>query len=171
MRRALEWLGGSVLVYALMAACSGGAKTAATSTPDGAAGEMVAGVGGAPNAAGGAPGATAEAGSGGLLDPVPDAGAQEAGAGPGPNGPALSYIKSVVDCESTIMVAGTDYPAATLTIEPASLLVASATISVSEGNIEGWFQAGNALVKPNGSEVGVLCNPGQETATFFVPNL
>jgi hypothetical protein len=84
MRRALEWLGGSVLVYVLMAACAGApggssSRSEAPTAEGGADGAVAAG--GVPNVpATGGEASPGEAGLGGVLDPVPPAMA-DAGAG------------------------------------------------------------------------------------------
>lgn len=83
IRRSLEWLGGSVLVYVVVVACGTSSPAdrvadAGSSGRSGSAGN--ASRGGAPSAGG----MTSEGGLGGFLAPVPDAGASEAGDGPGP---------------------------------------------------------------------------------------
>lgn len=75
IRKTLEWLGGSVVVYGVVAACgssSGAPDKRADASHAGRAGSSR---GGMPNAGG----EDGVGGLGGILDPVPDAGAADAG--------------------------------------------------------------------------------------------
>jgi len=94
MRKALEWLGGSCLVYGLMAACS---AAPGANAPGGAQAGPSAAMGGA-DGAGGAPhvGAAGEA----LVDDGPVPVAVAAGTGGGPGGaPVVALAPTVVEAE------------------------------------------------------------------------
>lgn len=88
MRRALEWLGGSVLVYGLMAACAG-ASGQQNASPEGRGGTVAGSPGGQPAVAAG------EA-AGGILDPVPPAMAAAGAAGE-----AEPWAVTTVPCDKT----------------------------------------------------------------------
>jgi hypothetical protein len=168
MRRALEWLGGSCLVYAALAACSGGGGAIAPGPDTG----MIASSGQPSSggvAAGGKEGVSA--GSGGLLDPVPPA--MAAGGGGSSAGPApITYASKVVACSSKIKVGATDFPAASLAIDPPSVPAAIATMHTVPypSAADGWLQGSpGGLVTPDGSQVAVICTSASEMVTFYVP--
>lgn len=163
-----------MLVYAAMAACSGGgAKTSGAGQAghaDAQGGDAMVAVAGAPNSASGAPSAS-EAGSGGLLDPVPHAGAQEGGGGP--VGPVFGYREQDADCDTVLNLGLTDYPIAILDLDPPSLAVAAATIPIVHAMPtlpDGWLHRDvGGFVKPDGSQVAARCTSKQDSVTFLVP--
>jgi hypothetical protein len=182
MRKALEWLGGSVLVYVLMAACAGAPGATAdrrspdTSAEGGADGAVAAG--GVPNVptTGGEP-SPGEAGLGGVLDPVPPAMAAGTGGGgaPGSGGGGATYTERSVECTGQLLSNGTKFPAAIVELDPPSLLRAAQVLAVTKstiGDADGpWMVAGSGTVaSPDGSKVGYICAKATDTVTVFVPN-
>jgi hypothetical protein len=174
MRKAIEVLVGSMVVYAAMAACSGGSHPGTTGRGRGAAGETVASTSGAPpTSGGGAPSAESGAATtaGGLLDPVPTAGAQEGGNGSGGAGPIFGYRRVTVPCDSDLKDINSEpIPVAILNIDPPSLTVAATTLHLSDSDrVPGWYgNRGFAYVEPNGSKVAVECF-NSAPVIFFVP--
>lgn len=175
MRRALEWLGGSVLVYALVAACSGapGATRQSTAGAGEASDPGVVADGGEKAAAASGGTASAVAGLGGMLDPVPPAmAAGGSGGNPAAPAPVVTYTKRAVSCSAKIKVSTTEFPAATLDIEPPSVTTAINVLhtlpyAAADG---GWLQGSpGALLQPDGSQVAVICPAATDTVTFYIP--
>lgn len=174
MRRALEWLGGSFLVYLALAACSGAVAVGTASTPNGDAGAPASS--GHANSGGGEVDAPLDmaagkaSGSGGLLDPVPTAMAA-AGAGMGgasPVGPA--QVTMTAPCDKQLKIGTSNQPVAifdfpgettgSLSRAKAILLFAGADISAAEGFI-GRVQ--DFYVKDG--QIAVWCTNASESAT------
>jgi hypothetical protein len=202
LQRALEFVGGAVGVYLAMVACSGAVRTP---RPEGAAGESVASAGasgesGRASVSGGAPGRSA-GGQGGLsdgvggesvesfagliTDPTPDAGAQEAGAGPGPETcecpeppvvpEEITWERYDVDCETVPETNATKF--ALLDLPDVSELRRIRTVAVVNGASDAHallgftgYAPGATLLRPSG--VGLACTFGGDypSVSFYVPS-
>lgn len=169
MGKALEWLGGSVLVYAVVAACSGGADRSepiALDVDSGAGtGGMMGSGGTGPERDSGLGDVVADA-LDAMVNPVPDADAQTP--------PNTTYEAQAVNCGGTIRMSGSDWPAAILNISPPSMVRALSVKSVApNAAVEGgWLQAsgGGGFVKPDGSQLGLICASEEDVITFYVPS-
>lgn len=171
MRRALEWLGGSVLVYALTAACAGGAGSPSSTTRAEAGAEQTPSetmaAGGVPNKPSSSAGAdsTDAAGLGGILDPVPPA--MAAGGAPSePGTPALTTVK--LPCDAQIKVGASNQPAAIFELSDkgiGELSRAAAVVTFAGSDVlaaEG-FTGRTQFTYVRAGAVGVVCGNASES--------
>lgn len=177
MRRALEWLGGSVLVYVLLAACAGAAGSndrRGAMEPEGGSDGAIA-AGGAPNAPGtGGERSPDAAGLGGVLDPVPPA--MAAG---GASGAVAAWETVDANCDKEFERQGATYHYAEVARVGRSAEDLARTIVYLTTRVDApeaqrpllppdyEFAATVTFIKPGA--VGALCSQWTEKAVFLVP--
>lgn len=162
MGKALEWLGGSVLVYAAVAACggfqqSGDLREAHDSGVMGAGG--VTGTGGT-TARDSGPGDVVADVLDAMVDPVPDADAAQS---PGPT-------VTTVPCSSRLEQSGVNRNFAELAVAGRTVESLAGTIAILKSDLllDG-YTAGVAGLYFREGGIAALCGSEEQSVTFVVP--
>jgi hypothetical protein len=164
MGKALEWLGGSVLVYAVVAACGGidpgGSLKPRPVVDSGAGTGGVMGAGGTAQDSGLAD-AVADA-LDAMVDPVPDADAQT-------NPPADTVVTA--PCSSTLAYAGVNQDFAELSLPGRSAASLARTVALMNAETtEGYDHFVVAYLAIRDGGVAALCGTDEtRMVTFIVP--
>jgi hypothetical protein len=164
MHRALEWLGGSVVVYGIVVACSGGPygeRAVGVDSGSPGAGGMVAAGGGSHTNDSGVADVLADA-LDAMTDPVPDA-----DAAPMPPQPAVT----TVPCSSTLQHGATNQDFAELSVPGRSAASLAGTVALlNVGQTEGYPYSAVAYLAVRDGGVAAACGFDETlTVTFVVP--
>jgi len=161
MGKALEWLGGSVLIYTVVAACGGGgnADKHVADVDSGASSGGMMGAGGTAQDSG--PGDVVTDVLDAMVDPVPDA-----DAAPMTPGPTVT----TVPCSSTLQVGPSNQDVAELEIPGRSAASLAGTFAmINTEHVEG-YPAYSTLVAIREGGVAAVCGTDETlTVTFVVP--